>query len=840
MRLILTATWLIALSGSTIKASLVAHYNFTSEPGATATDESATGNNDIPVVGAPTWLASEGERSGVMNFANAGNLRLNPPVDKPANGAAFTVSLWVKSDVPDQNTWSSLFSNGQGGANHFQIDANGGNWRLLGGTYNTPIGPIVDTWTHLAVTWDGTTTSWYFDGALIGTGTTNPGGNFDEFRIATNRANDANGAVDADIDDVQIWDEALDADAIAGLFSSTTIIESFATDAESIASGAPLTLSWEVGEFDTLAIDNGVGDVAPNTTAGIGGIEVMPTVSTTYTLTGTLDGGTQSREVFVQVGEAPIISVFAFVGSSTVPLGGSATLRWATFGETSLHIAPAPGDVTGSTQTTVMPTTTTVYTLSATNGFGTTTAEVTATVREGALIAHYNFTSEPNPTAIDESPGGTNSVDVTFEPTSPVWLAEDTGRTGVLSFDDTPGGQIRLVSPPTIPLPGEGFTVMLWTKSDQPGQTQWGSVFANGQGGTNHFQIDSDGTGNWRLNAVAGASFGPIVDEWTHLALTWDGASRIMYYNGVPVGAPTPSNPGSNFDEYRIGTNRADDANGAVDAEVDDVRVYDFALDAAGVLAAMNDTSEVQGPNLAIKQSGDDLVLTWGSELGKLYTLHSETDPSRSAPIDWPVYEGYSDMPATPPENILTIPMPADPTRLFVVGGFPAPPVILFADDLESGAEGWTTVVNDAIGSTRWELGSPSGSTGPLTGAGDSATAWSTNLGDYGPDSDISLRSPAFDLSGVASAELTFKAFRDTDGFGDSAVVRFLRAVDFLQLGAETAIDMAVFDIDYTSFSIPVVPEAMGENVIIEWTFLSDDSADAFSGLSIDDIEVIE
>ncbi len=148
--------------------------------------------------------------------------------------------------------------------------------------------------------------------------------------------------------------------------------------------------------------------------------------------------------------------------------------------------------------------------------------------------------------------------------------------------------------------------------------------------------------------------------------------------------------------------------------------------------------------------------------------------------------------------------------------------------------------MNDAIGSTRWELGSPSGSTGPLTGAGDSATAWSTNLGDYGPSSDISLRSPAFDLSGVASAELTFKAFRDTDGFGDSAVVRFLSAVDFLQLGAETAIDMAVFDIDYTSFSIPVVPEAMGENVIIEWTFLSDDSADAFSGLSIDDIEVIE
>ena len=70
--------------------------------------------------------------------------------------------------------------------------------------------------------------------------------------------------------------------------------------------------------------------------------------------------------------------------------------------------------------------------------------------------------------------------------------------------------------------------------------------------------------------------------------------------------------------------------------------------------------------------------------------------------------------------------------------------------------------------------------------------------------------------------------------------VRFLRAVDFLQLGTETAIDMTAFDIDYTSISIPVVPEALGENVIIEWTFVSDGSVDAFSGLSIDDIEVVE
>ncbi len=234
------------------------------------------------------------------------------------------------------------------------------------------------------------------------------------------------------------------------------------------------------------------------------------------------------------------------------------------------------------------------------------------------------------------------------------------------------------------------------------------------------------------------------------------------------------------------------------------------------------------------------LSISWESTAGKLYNLHSTLDPGSATPLEWPIFGGNVDLVATPPENTLTIPLPDDLTRLFVVEEFNAPPVILFADDLESGAQGWSTIVNDATENTRWELGSPSGSTGPLTGAGDSATAWCTNLGDYGPDSDISLRSPAFNLSGVASAELTFKAFRDADGFGDSAVVRFLRSADLLQLGAETAIDMTVFDPDYTTLEVPVPTEALGENVIIEWTFVSDGSADAFSGLTIDDIEVIE
>ena len=146
--------------------------------------------------------------------------------------------------------------------------------------------------------------------------------------------------------------------------------------------------------------------------------------------------------------------------------------------------------------------------------------------------------------------------------------------------------------------------------------------------------------------------------------------------------------------------------------------------------------------------------------------------------------------------------------------------------------------MNDALGNTNWERGTPNGTTGPLTGADDSINAWCTNLGDFGVDSDISLRSPAIDLTTVGAAELSFAAYRDGDGFGDFASVRFLRAADQVQLGAEIPLDMALFDPDWTTLTIPVVAEAFGENILIEFNFTSDSSPDAFSGLSLDNMRV--
>ena len=196
--------------------------------------------------------------------------------------------------------------------------------------------------------------------------------------------------------------------------------------------------------------------------------------------------------------------------------------------------------------------------------------------------------------------------------------------------------------------------------------------------------------------------------------------------------------------------------------------------------------------------------------------------------------------PGNPPENTLAIPFPDDRTRFFAIEGFDAPPTVYFEDDLESGAPGWTTVVNDAFANTQWELGTPGGTTGPNSGANNSLRAWCTNLGDYGPDSDISLRSPAIDLTGAPTAILKFQVFRDADGEQDSGTVRFLRADDLTPLGESTDLELSVLDNDYGDFQLDVVPEALGQVVIIEWNFQSDASNDPFSGLAIDDIMVAD
>ena len=281
------------------------------------------------------------------------------------------------------------------------------------------------------------------------------------------------------------------------------------------------------------------------------------------------------------------------------------------------------------------------------------------------------------------------------------------------------------------------------------------------------------------------------------------------------------------------------------DFTADDSYIWAFSARTGGAtetvlidnLAIATTSTDVHNFVVSSDDGGDILTFQWNSFASEVYTVVTSNDPANDGlPETWTPVAGLQNLVATLPMNEHSIPRPDDPKRVYRLLAGPVP--ALFSDDFESGAGDWTTLVNDEIGNTIWELGAPVGSTGPLEGAGGSANAWSTNLGDYGTDSDISLRSPAIDLTSVPGAELSFEAFRDADGFADTAQVRFLRASDQVQLGAAVELDMTVFDVDWTTIEIPVDPAAIGETIILEFNFISDNSADAFSGLSIDDVSI--
>jgi len=424
---------------------------------------------------------------------------------------------------------------------------------------------------------------------------------------------------------------------------------------------------------------------------------------------------------------------------------------------------------------------------------------------------------------------------------------------GALDLD----GNSSMQAEDAIPFGTPGFTITAWIFPRSEGSYK--GIYAS--------RAATEPIYNWGLNVENAPLRGDLrfanaprshgidtpgtltLNEWHHLAITYasDGAATtgIGYLNGEQIGTYNGALPVYQTNStYQIGN---DDCcgNRQFNGLIDDLGVFNYTLSAEEVSKIYQDGLEGIGlqPSdnklpLAIESEGDNLVFTWESLDGKLYNIRSETDPSMAAPLDWPLFDGQQDLEATPPQNTLTLPRPADPFRLFVVEEFDAPPVVVYSTDFEGGAVGWTTLVNDENANTAWELGSPAGSTGPVAGAAESANAWSTNLGDYGPDSDISLRSPAIDLSGVPEAGLSFEAYRDADGFGDAAVVRFLRASDLVQLGAEVPIGMDVFDVDWTTIRVSIVPEAIGETVLIEWNFTSDDTPDSFSGLSIDDVLV--
>ena len=149
-----------------------------------------------------------------------------------------------------------------------------------------------------------------------------------------------------------------------------------------ITSGGSSILIWNVTGADSVNIDQGIGRVAV-----AGSYKVTPGETKAYTLTASNNFGTVSRSVVVIV-NAPIV-VDLEVDKGIINVGSSTTLRWNVTGATSVRIEPNIGSVPLSGTREVAPTTTTSYTLTASNGTATVAKSLVLIVNRPPVVAIF-------------------------------------------------------------------------------------------------------------------------------------------------------------------------------------------------------------------------------------------------------------------------------------------------------------------------------------------------------------------------------------------------------------------------------------------------------------------
>ncbi len=147
----------------------------------------------------------------------------------------------------------------------------------------------------------------------------------------------------------------------------------------SIEAGSSTTLSWDTANATSISLNQGIGSVTPV----IGGSRsVSPSVTTTYTGTVTGAGGsdTCSRTITVTPPPAPTCTLTA--SPSIIQTGSASSLEWTTTNATSFVIDHAVGSVTpvAAGSRSVSPSTTTIYSGTATGPGGSTPCTATVTV----------------------------------------------------------------------------------------------------------------------------------------------------------------------------------------------------------------------------------------------------------------------------------------------------------------------------------------------------------------------------------------------------------------------------------------------------------------------------
>jgi len=199
--------------------------------------------------------------------------------------------------------------------------------------------------------------------------------------------------------------------------NNVPVINSFYAVPTSIVEGENTTLNWSSSNATSASIDQGVGTVNTNGTRS-----VSPSITTTYTLTATNTHGSVSQSLTVTVGNLPSVTITAT--PEEICEGSNTILSWSTVDATSISFTPDIGVSSSQVNGTqsLSPSSTTIYTITATNGNGSVSESVTVTVN---AVPHINSFYADDTSIIN---GESTNLNWTTSNASAVYILPDFGR----------------------------------------------------------------------------------------------------------------------------------------------------------------------------------------------------------------------------------------------------------------------------------------------------------------------------------------------------------------------------------------------------------------------------
>ncbi len=173
-------------------------------------------------------------------------------------------------------------------------------------------------------------------------------------------------------------------------------IVAFSTDTSSIAPGENATLSWVVEDATRVLVVGG-GETVSDSALLTGSTDVMPSVTTSYTLTAFSPGGNvTATETITVVPELPII-VSVSVSPNPVPANGTTALSWSVMMADEIRVSTgtvtfgASADLMGSLIVPV-PEGTTTYQVEAINADGSVTVSASVLGIAPPTIVSFDVT----------------------------------------------------------------------------------------------------------------------------------------------------------------------------------------------------------------------------------------------------------------------------------------------------------------------------------------------------------------------------------------------------------------------------------------------------------------